>query len=285
MTHATLSTLPPELLLEIAEALGPSLSSLNALVRTSRGFAQVLSAMLYQRGTVTRDRITRRTVLQWAAATGRDTLLVNLLARGADVNARDNRGLSPLHSAVLCGSAGTVERLLESGAKVQRRTKHGWSALDLAAIIGHSGVAALLVSHGADMAAPTRAGLEKTPLHYAALHGHSAVVELFLNRGVDPGVTDKVGLTVTKSAAAAGWLLPYEEMGMLLVGTPEAARAVVESFHIVQLGSIVEMENSMDRRQIRYMLGMEERGASFDPGVKRNHLIRDGGRRRWTSGK
>lgn len=189
MTHATtatLSTLPPELLLEIAEALGSSLSSLNALLCTSRRFAQVLSAVLIHPAADTWDTTTGRTMLHWAAANGRDTLLANLLARGADVNALNMRGLSALHSAVLCGSAATVEKLLESGAEVQRRTKHGWSALDLAAIIGHSGVAALLVSHGADMAAPSRTGLAKTPLHYAALHGHIAVVELFVNRGVDP---------------------------------------------------------------------------------------------------
>lgn len=100
------------------------------------------------------------------------------------------------------------------------------------------------------MVALSGAWLEQTPLHYAALHGHSAVVELFLNRGVDPSVTDEVGLTVTKSTAAAGWLLPYDDVGGLLVGTPEAAHAVVQSFHIVQLASTVEMENRMDRKQI-----------------------------------
>jgi len=88
--------------------------------------------------------------------------IVLLLGAGADPNARDMDGVTPLHRAVRTRSAAAVEALLEGGAKINARNKSGSTPLRLAGLTtGRSGsgaaeakaeqaaILALLEQHGA----------------------------------------------------------------------------------------------------------------------------------------
>ena len=57
-----------------------------------------------------------------------------LLDNGADVNARDNGGNTPLIMASMCGRIEVVSMLLKNGADVNATTNSGYSALKLATI-------------------------------------------------------------------------------------------------------------------------------------------------------
>jgi ankyrin repeat protein len=56
-----------------------------------------------------------------------------LLTRGADLDAGDNRGRTPLMIAAALGDAATAALLLQRGADRTRRDNDGKTALDLAA--------------------------------------------------------------------------------------------------------------------------------------------------------
>ena len=75
-----------------------------------------------------------------AAAEGGWPAVAALVRLGADVNARDWAGMTPLMLAA-CQSAETLPKLqtlLESGASVQARSNDGYTALDCALNSGSS---------------------------------------------------------------------------------------------------------------------------------------------------
>ena len=63
-------------------------------------------------------------------ATGPDVM--RCLGQGADIEARDNSALTPLHYAVLSGTAEAVIALLNAGALVDARTDTGSTPLHMA---------------------------------------------------------------------------------------------------------------------------------------------------------
>ena len=55
-----------------------------------------------------------------------------LLSAGADVNARNEIGTTPLHTAALLGTPDNITALLEAGASGSAKTENGKTAFDLA---------------------------------------------------------------------------------------------------------------------------------------------------------
>jgi hypothetical protein len=100
------------------------------------------------------------------AALGQSPLVFNkLLDNGADVNARDDVGGTPLFSACKEPDISPVKRLLERGADVNARSKFG-----------------------------------ETPLYMAVAYGQEAVVRILLDHGADPSTTDDKGQTLLSLA-------------------------------------------------------------------------------------
>src|SRR5208337_2904389 len=73
-----------------------------------------------------------------------------LLAHKADVNARDNRGLTPLHLAADSGHKDVVEVLLANGAEVNPKADDGETPLNFAAGQNQKDVVDVLLAHKAD---------------------------------------------------------------------------------------------------------------------------------------
>ncbi len=94
---------------------------------------------------------TGETPLARAALFVRMEIAELLLENGADVNARNVTGMTPLHWAVYLGfqDDDVIELLLEAGADVNAKTKEGQTPVDLAGELGNEEVVELLKKPGA----------------------------------------------------------------------------------------------------------------------------------------
>lgn len=89
----------------------------------------------------------------WEDAIKRGNLeiVLDLLARGIDVDARDRYGQTALMLAAHAGHREVVEILVAHRANVHITAKFGLSALMLALVAGHEEIARLLANAGSDL--------------------------------------------------------------------------------------------------------------------------------------
>jgi cytochrome c len=97
-----------------------------------------------------------------------------------------------LHDAARRGDLAAVERLLAAGAQVDATDGGGATPLYLAAGEGHAAVVARLLAAGGDPRRPASGpfGSTGTPIHAAVRYGHLDVVRVLLKAGVDPNLPD-----------------------------------------------------------------------------------------------
>ena len=118
------------------------------------------------------------TPLHLAGFFGRDECAARLLSAGASLTAisRNSTANTPLHAA-LAGATndGLVARLLEAGADVNARGETGVTPLHLAASRGNRALCEMLIGRGAAVDAAMDDGT--TPAGIAATRGHAQVSE------------------------------------------------------------------------------------------------------------
>jgi ankyrin repeat protein len=108
-----------------------------------------------------------------------------LITHGADVNAREESGKTPLFLACSWGLSQTAALLLEHGADVNAGDDDGASPLHAAALIGDFDLVRLLLAQNADVKATTRSD-GSTALHAAASSGSLLAVRVLLSHGANP---------------------------------------------------------------------------------------------------
>jgi ankyrin repeat protein len=106
-----------------------------------------------------------------------------LLEHKADVDAKNNNGLTVLHMAARTGHEAVVRLLPEKGADIKA-------------------VALLLLEHKADVDAKDNG--RETVLHVASKNGHEAVAQQLLEKGADIKAKNKDGSTALHFAAEKG---------------------------------------------------------------------------------
>lgn len=117
------------------------------------------------------------------------------------LEARDNRGATPLMHAAAFGSIEAMKLLLDAGAEVNAKNDFGATALLWCARDGEK--ARLLIARGADVNARSKQG--RTPLMLASMReGGSDIVALLLSKGTDINVADTRGETALILAAEYG---------------------------------------------------------------------------------
>ncbi len=123
-----------------------------------------------------------------AAAEGNAGAVRQYIALGADPNARDEDGRTPLQEGAKEGNVKVAEILLENGADPNSQDTYKHSPLSWAAIYGSAGYAAALLEKGASPNIQGESG--KTPLYTAARNREMA--ELFLAHGADPNIHESI---------------------------------------------------------------------------------------------
>lgn len=125
-----------------------------------------------------------------------------LLELGADTTAVDARCQGALHWAACGGVLEPLDRLLALGLDPEARTAGGSTALGLALTNGHPEAAARLIAAGAHLSAVTGDG--RPALHISAREGDAATVARLLDAGAAPDEADAQGHTALHFAASAG---------------------------------------------------------------------------------
>mgnify|MGYP001564160072 CR=1 FL=1 len=142
------------------------------------------------------------TPLEMAAFEENKAIAELLLAKGADVNAKGELGWTPLHRAASGAYINVAEFLLAKGADVNTKNVYGETPLHIAAYGGSKGVAELLLAKGADVNAKDKNG--ETPLHRAAARGYRGLAEFLLAKGADVNTKNVFGETPRDSAERNG---------------------------------------------------------------------------------
>lgn len=142
--------------------------------------------------------------LHYAARAGRVDLARVLLEGGADVNAANDRGVTPLHRAVQVDGKAVVDLLLETGegAAVDARDEQGRTPLHWAATYPRPAILDRLIAAGGDVAA--RDHRQRTPLHHASEWGQVQVIERLIEAGGDIEARAALGMTPMHVAARHG---------------------------------------------------------------------------------
>ncbi|KDO21613.1 hypothetical protein SPRG_13298 [Saprolegnia parasitica CBS 223.65] len=144
--------------------------------------------------------------LHEAAANGSVRAIKLLAEHGAQLEASTPNG-TPLHMAVSEDQEKAVESLLSLHANVNARNQHGITPLLLATLMHKPAVAALLLRAGADMTVNIMPGI--TAVHVAAETGFTSIIEAMLaERAVDTQTIanqrSDAGLTPLELAAGMG---------------------------------------------------------------------------------
>jgi ankyrin repeat protein len=137
-----------------------------------------------------------------AAKKGNPDNIRAALKSGADVNARDKNGLTPLMHAAKTGKERAVEILISEGADSTSVDNFGMGAISRAASSGSPTIIAHLIQKGADIEFVDGEGL--TPLIRAVRKGKRQAVELLIDKEANADVLDEKGTPLLSWAVVNG---------------------------------------------------------------------------------
>uniref|UniRef100_A0A6Q2XNC4 Notch receptor 3 n=1 Tax=Esox lucius TaxID=8010 RepID=A0A6Q2XNC4_ESOLU len=152
--------------------------------------ANIISDLIYQGASLAAqtDR-TGETALHLAARYARADAAKRLLDAGADANAQDNTGRTPLHAAVAADAQGVFQILIRTRATdLDSRMYDGSTALILAARLAVEGMVEELITCHADINAVDELG--KSALHWAAAVNNVEATVALLKNGANKDMQD-----------------------------------------------------------------------------------------------
>lgn len=137
--------------------------------------------------------------LMWQASSSDLDEIKRILNEGADVNATEGGGNTPLMEAAYYDNYEAMELFLEKGADIHRKNGYEQTALHLAANSGNTECIKLLLEMGSEIDEKDSEG--KTPLILAAENDYPESVKFLLEKGADKRITDNEGKTAKDHAA------------------------------------------------------------------------------------
>jgi hypothetical protein len=143
---------------------------------------------------------------------GADLEILDLLLKNnADPNLLDNRKEPPIALAVDGQKLDIVKKFIEAGYDINLKLSADSTLLHFAAERGHIGIMDYLISKGADVNAKNV--YQITPLHVAAVYGNTEAVKLLIEKGADINAKSRTAGSPLHLAQAAG----YPDVADLLI--------------------------------------------------------------------
>ncbi|CDK31056.1 ankyrin repeat domain-containing protein [Candidatus Babela massiliensis] len=131
--------------------------------------------------------------LMWATYRDYQNIVELLINSGTDVNIQDKYGNTALIAASSFGHKEMVELLIQAGANIDIQNKYDKTALMHAIIQNHKDIAEFLILSGANIDIQEKGG--KTALMLAISFGHKAIVELLIQADANVDIQNKGGET------------------------------------------------------------------------------------------
>ena len=164
----------------------------------AKGHKEIVELLIAKGAEVNAENMRGKTPLQLAADKKHNEMVELLIENGADVS---------LHTAARHGLLEKLKELIGKGADVNAKNSEGQTPLDLASGKGHKDIVELLVEKGADSSIYTAASLgdiekvksliksgvsvngdprsSSTPLYWAVKNEHRDVAKLLIDKGAD----------------------------------------------------------------------------------------------------
>jgi ankyrin repeat protein len=167
-----------------ALAVSPALAQSPLADAIERGRREAAFELIEEGADVNAAQADGTTPLHWAAYQLDADLVERLLKHGARANTANRYGASPLAEGVKAANSAIVALLLEAGADADSADQDGETALMLAARTGSTQVAERLIAAGADVNA-REAWRDQTALMWAAEGAFPELVALLIEYGAD----------------------------------------------------------------------------------------------------
>ncbi len=127
-----------------------------------------------------------------------------LLDHGADVNAVDIRGETPLYNAIKNGQKSVTQLLLARGADVILENQSGHTPLTLASEYEDEEITRVLLEH--DLQRQVQSGITNTAMRIAAYNGRFSMVKILLSRSLEETLIHPEGINLLHLSAFVGSL-------------------------------------------------------------------------------
>jgi len=238
-----------------------------------------------------RDHNGERALL-WAANDGAVDTMRLLLAAGSPPNSPDDPyGRTVLMQAAISHNVAAVQLLLDAGADITARDQSSLTPLHYATWQGDAATVTLLLAEGANPNTITET-LHETPLHYAA--NHPDMVKALVDAGIAADARNHDGRTALHIASSAGTV---ESVRALLAGYARADVATnmgvtalmmaAEEGHVEIVRLLLQYGASKavlddDGHSVEYYVSDERTAPGLEPAIElsvndfhtpRNHVI------------
>ncbi|GMT30636.1 hypothetical protein PFISCL1PPCAC_21933 [Pristionchus fissidentatus] len=152
------------------------------------------------------------TPLVWATRAGHSEVVSYCLREGAEVNTANKTSETPLHIATRFAQLACAETLIDASALMTARDEHGETPVHIAAWHGYDLLLKMLCSFRPPLQLQNED--DETALHCAALRGHLECVQVLLDAGSPVDLKDKNGQTPLHVALTRS----HVDIALLLIG-------------------------------------------------------------------
>jgi len=179
------------------------------------------------------------TELHWAVHNGNVESVNRLLKAGADANARNQFGVTPMSEAASVGNVAIIEALLKAGADADSPGADGQTALMIVSRTSNVEAARLLIEHGAHVNAREKQK-EQTALMWASAESQPAMVRELIAHGADVNARSHVNEDLAQvSSEPRAQHQSYGGLTPLLYATREGCLTCVQA--LVDAGAKLNM--------------------------------------------